>query len=479
MKISIKNKIILFFSLFVLLIVGGQLIFNLYYTKDYYTNYKCNVMEDLFYKITKTFDGTQESVENIATEYENKDGIDLVIRDGSENVAYATYARYFEKSDNSSNRLKPIPGFGTEGDAGLFQENPKATIEENGPSEGRSLKLQGVFSYQDTNYYVLMMLPMVAIESNVEVFTRISMMISTAVLMLGVGVSFGVSRSITKPLKEVEKVAMQVAELDFTTQANEEINTVELASLAKSINQMSFELESSINKLNQDIDYQKQIEQMRREFVANVSHEMKTPLALLQMYASNLKNRTPNIDVDYYLDTIVEETERLNSMVVSMLEISSIESGLAKMNFEKVNFSELCHNEVEKCGILMKDYVTEVKIDSDLYLNGDSTYLGQAMKNYITNAIEHAKKGGMICISLEMIEGFVKFSVYNQGKCIEERDIEHIWESFYRSDKARVRIGKNVGLGLHIVKTVVEKHNGLCKVENVLDGVLFSFELPV
>lgn len=475
MKISIKNKIILFFTLFVSLILIGQLIFNLFLAKDYYIHYKGRMMEEIFHEIKNNFDNSANKTELMLSPYENQEGIDIVIRSEAGELIYASFGRYFEQEVRDLNHVRPMEDF--ESGALIFEPEPKAEISKRKSGEVPSLKLQGVFEYQGENYYANMAVPMVAIENSVIVFTKSSMMISIVVLMIGVLLSFVLSRDITKPLKEIEGVATQVAELDFSKKANENISTEELASLAKSINLMSDELEQSIAKLNDDIDYQRQIEQMRREFVANVSHEMKTPLALLQMYAINLKNRTPNIDMDYYLDTIVEETERLNDMVVSMLQISSIESGLSKMNFEEIDVSRLCSEETEKCVILLEDYDVEINITPDLYLEGDYTYLGQAMKNFITNAAEHAIQGGIIRIFLEKTAGGIKFGVFNEGNQIKDDDIVHIWESFYRSDKARVRSGKNVGLGLHIVKTIVEKHKGVCNVENLERGVVFSFEI--
>lgn len=484
MKTYIQNKIIISFSALVFLILISQVMFNLFFAKDFYLNYKSRTMDEVFVKIKDNYDGTTTSIIDVVDDYEEEHNIQFIIT-SPEYLLYASFQKQLQEYPDSAGRRPDYNNQNININLNNLQErmeylkNPVARVSRGQSSE--MLSLFGKFDYNDNEIFVSMDLPVASIESSVTVFTNSSLIILSLGLILSFIFSIIISKHITDPIREIERAASSLADLNFDIVVNEDITSVELKHLAKSINIMSKQLNQTMTQLNlanvelkKDIDYQKQIEQMRREFIGNVSHEMKTPLALLQLYTSNLKNDVEDIDRDFYYDTIIEETEYLNSMVVSMLDISSIESGLLKMEFEDFNLSELATNMIEKMQLMFEDFTVETNIINNINISGDKKYLEQAMKNFLTNAIEHTQKGGLIKISLD---DSIKFSVYNEGVAILEDDIKHIWSSFYRSDKARVRSSKNVGLGLNIVKTVIEKHDGLCNVQNLDNGVEFSFSL--
>lgn len=165
-------------------------------------------------------------------------------------------------------------------------------------------------------------------------------------------------------------------------------------------------------------------------------------------------------------------------MVSSMLEISSIDCGFVRLKYEDVEFTELCNSVIRDYAPLMQDYRVAVHFCDSAMVSGDRKYLEQVIKNLLNNAVEHTKAGDSIEISVEKQENMVTFSIRNQGDPIPETDLEHLWDAFYRTDKARTRDGKNnVGLRLYIVKTIVEKHGGLCRIANVDDGVTASVTL--
>ncbi|MFI3212716.1 MAG: ATP-binding protein [Eubacteriales bacterium] len=476
-KRSIRTRLMVVFSILVSLLVIMQLIFNLFFAKEYYKSYKENLMKECFYEIKESYDGTTGSIEAIVSTYESKENLQVMVTT-EEEVIYISYnqrlqekaplADYnFPEFENENYSIAPIPGIA------------------KGPMDEMSmLRVLGTFSNESEEIFVTISLPVDSISSSVELFTKSGFIISGIVLIMGCILFSIFSKQLTKPLKEIEEISARYAKLDFRHRANEEAPSRELSSLAQSINSMSGQLEMNIKELNlaneelqKDVDYQKQIENMRREFVANVSHEMKTPLALLQLYAANLQSNVEGIDKEYYCETIIEETERLSDMVSSMLDISSVESGLSKMELKGFDFSELCLNLVIKMKPLLEPFQLQYEIEEGLWIEGDEKYLEQAMKNYVTNAISHTKSGDRISITLHKQEDTCVFTVYNQGKNIADGDLPYVWDSFYRVDKARVRSGKNVGLGLYIVKTIIEKHGGVYQVINQSDGVAFAFEI--
>jgi signal transduction histidine kinase len=283
------------------------------------------------------------------------------------------------------------------------------------------------------------------------------------------------ARNFSRPIQNITEVARNVALMNFKVRAEENLSTTELRDLSYSINLMAdnlkkliSDLQTSNEKLQADFDKQIRLDKMRREFVANVSHELKSPLHLLLMYTENLKNNVDNIDKDYYCNTIIEETNRLNDMVKSLLDLSAIENGLEKMRKETLNLSELSENVISKSNLLFQKATVSASIEKDIFVEGDSRYMEQVIKNYFANAVAHTPENGRILITLMQKENDAIFSVFNEGSTIAEEDILHIWESFYKTDKARTREDEtHVGLGLYIVKSIMQAHGGDYGVKNI------------
>ncbi len=479
MKKSIRTRILACFAILMLLVIISQLVFNIFLAKPYFMHQKMNIIENSFYEVKDNYSDDLTDVNSIAVDLQNTHSIQMTLKKGEE-VLYTTEHEDFEKKGPKNLHNNDFAPNDME-----YTETPKTIILDEKDNDLSIIQLTGRFEYNGEDIDVTMSLQIASIDNSVSLFTQVSTMISLAVLLIGIVIAVLLSKSITAPITSVEKVAQNLSNLDFSEYADETVSSRELSNLAVSINTMSRKLKSSIEELQianealkKDIDYQKQIEQLRREFIANVSHEMKTPLGLLQLYSENLKNNVEDIDKDYYCDVIIEETNNLNEMVKSMLDISSIESGLSKMNFEPLDFSQLCSQTVSKFAPMLQDYDVHINIDNGININGDKKYLEQAIKNYISNAVNHTEYGRKIEISLINQENDILFTVKNQGKNIDSADIPHIWTAFYKSDKARTRTQNNVGLGLYIVKTVIEKHFGDYGVINTADGVEFYFTLP-
>ncbi|MDO4364205.1 MAG: HAMP domain-containing sensor histidine kinase [Clostridia bacterium] len=492
-KISIRNKTIIYFSLLIAIVIVFQLVFNLFLLKPFVSYTKTNVIEKSFYQLKENYNGDIDDVSDMIDEIQNKHGIKVVLSDSNEIIYTSGFSSRQEfdvpkeqgpppKTDGEN---KPEPK-DNENDINVsdFTDNPQVeTLSRT--DKDTELVLKGRFAYDGTTLYVVMSVPMESIDASVALYTKANSVVSLVVLLIGVVLAFAFSKSLTKPITSVEKVAQSLSELDFSILADENVSTAELASLAKSINKMSVKLKSSIDdltvaneELKKDIDYKNKIEEMRRQFIANVSHEMKTPLGLLQIYCENLKNNIDGVDKEYYCDVIIEETQNLNDMVVSMLDISSIESGLSKMQFEPLDMSALTREVAAKFKNAYDEYNLSFDIEDGIEVLGDAKYLSQALGNYISNATTHTKDGGEIKVSLSAENGNAVIGVYNDGENIADDMLSDIWTPFFKSDKARTRTNNNVGLGLYIVKTIVEKHKGTVGVQNIPTGVIFTFTVP-
>ncbi|MCR5755045.1 MAG: HAMP domain-containing histidine kinase, partial [Acetatifactor sp.] len=221
--------------------------------------------------------------------------------------------------------------------------------------------------------------------------------------------------------------------------------------------------------------------EMRREFLSNVSHELKTPIALIQGYAEGLKegiNDNPE-DTDYYCEVIIDEASKMNNMVKKLLTLNQLEFGNDVVSMERIDIVELVRNQIQSAAILTRQNEIEVRMEdySPIYVWADEFKVEEVFTNYFTNALNHCTGEKIIDVRLECRDNSVRVCVFNTGTPIPEESIQRIWEKFYKVDKARSREYGGSGVGLSIVKAIMESMNQAYGVENYNNGVMFWFEL--
>jgi signal transduction histidine kinase len=477
-KINMATKIMLFTGALVLSILICQIVFSLFFSRSFLIDYKKTSAEGLFDALKANYSDDVDKIYTITRRAEEDNINILVFSDArfiysNRNIDIPTIRR----------ALIEISPFGQT----VFTDRPKALVMAVPRSDIEMIALNGRFEYEGEPRYVAIETPVESIEISVKILSRANMIIAVAVLIAGVICAFIFSRRFSKPIQGIQAVAQNVAALKFDVKADEDLSTTELSRLSASINTMAGELEAMIGDLKEkneslqdDIDKQLRLDKMRREFVANVSHEFKTPLCLLQLYSENLKNNIEAVDKDFYCDTIIEEVGKLDSMAKSLLDLSSIENGLSGMKLAPVDFSAFCEKTLSAAEVLFASVSAEISIEEGARVMGDCHYLEQAIKNYVTNALSHTSPGGRLSISLRKAGGGAIFSVFNEGAPIDPADADQIWESFYKADKARVRGEEShAGLGLYIVKTILNAHGGAYGLINQEGGVLFWFSLPL
>ncbi len=469
-KISVRAELILCCVGIVLFSLVCQVAFNTYFAKALSFHEKEQEIQELFTKINDNYSDDAETIYELVGEDQRDKNLKIQIFSEDQMIYNSDMMENPAVADYDWGRRLPL-AHGT-----------PPTVE----TSKDTVRLEEAIVYNGEPRTIVIFSSVAAIEGAVNLFTRTNAMVSGAVMILAI---FGVilfAQRFTKPLCEVEVVAENVANLEFNTVANEAVSTRELASLARSINTMSASLESMIEKLSADnaslaskVEYQEKLEQMRRQFVANISHEMKTPLSMVMMYSESLQMDVPGIDKAYYCQTIREEAAGLNAMVAQLLDISSVENGLSKLECKELDFSQFVQDVTDKTMVLLDDFQVTRDIAPDLWIFGDTKYLDQAIRNYVTNAAAHTTQGGTISVSVYEAEGKVVFALRNQGKPIAQEDLPHIWDSFYRADKARTQTAqKRVGLGLYLVKTCINAHQGDVGVTNGEDWVEFYFKIP-
>lgn len=317
------------------------------------------------------------------------------------------------------------------------------------------------------------------------IFVSLVMMVVLSVALIGM--SIFIKRTI-KPLSNMSFITRNLSKLDFT-QKCESNNIEEIAMLSESINEMSDSLETALidlkqknKKLEEDIEQEKTIDQLRQVFISGISHELKTPIAIIQGYAEGLKvflDSDPET-AKRYCDTVISETERMNDLVMRLLDITKYESGEYKLMYEDFNIHDTIDDWLtrNKDRLQARGITAENFVDKNIVGFGDMFILSTVINNYMTNAITHTQPPMQIKItSAENNKNGYRISIFNTGTPIAAKDIDKIWNSFYRADKALSRSQGHFGLGLAIVAAIQKLHEQGYGVENHEDGVEFWFDV--
>lgn len=341
----------------------------------------------------------------------------------------------------------------------------------------------------DDNVNFLIRSPVESIRESVALSNRFLIYVGMGTLIICIGLVWYFSRRITKPIQELAELSDHMANLDFEAKYTSGGNN-EIGELGDNFNRMSQKLEKAIselkqanNSLQQDIEQKEKMEQMRTEFMGNVSHELKTPIALIQGYAEGLKegvNDDPE-SRDFYCDVIMDEAGKMNRMVKNLMTLNQLEFGNDKVEFERFNLTELIGGVLQSMDILsqQKDVKLIFREENPVYVWGDEFKIEQVVRNYVSNAYNHVNEEKIIEVKILQEDGLAKVTVFNTGKPIPEEDVPRIWDKFFKVDKAHTREYGGNGIGLSIVKAIMESMHQQYGVKNYDNGVEFWFTLDV
>lgn len=308
---------------------------------------------------------------------------------------------------------------------------------------------------------------------------------SILVFIVGVILIWMISTRIGKDVQSLTDKTFKMSLCDFSDPIIVD-NEDEVASLAKHINHLSHELESVIEdlkesnqSLNTELEKERNMEQMRRQFVSDVSHELKNPLSMIQGYADGLYYDIPQTDEDekYYQKVIVDETERLGHLLKDLLDLSSYQSGTFTLKYETVDLNRIVEVIVSKYAIQLEDkhLLLDVKQKAVPVIEADGGRLEQIIVNLVTNAIKYSYESGRIVIETGSEKDCVYVKISNTGPLISKEQMELIWNSFHRIDSTKT----GNGLGLAIVKSLVSLHGGTCNVDIVENMNCFKVSFPI
>ena len=345
----------------------------------------------------------------------------------------------------------------------------------------------------DNDYTLYIRIPISPIRESVKISNNFLFLIGlVAVLISGIVVLI-ITRKFTEPIVELNDIAKRMARLDFSKKYRISDTDDEVNELGKSMNTVSDKLETTIKQLKEtnielekDIEEKSKIDEMRKQFISDVSHELKTPIAIIQGYSEGLKE---NVNTDeesrnFYVDVILDETSKMDALVKQLLELMKLEYGKREFNNTEFNIVELINEVIRKSKKLYEEKQITVELcgEKEAIVFADDFYIEQVVTNYFTNAMKHAKEVDgkrQIKIEVKKIEetGKTRISVFNTGDKIPEEDINRIWNRFYKIDSSRNREDGGTGIGLSLVKAIMNSYQNAYGVYNVDNGVVFYFEL--
>ena len=363
-------------------------------------------------------------------------------------------------------------------------DNYKMQIVTDVRTQTEYIEMWGVL---DTGYLFMIRSALEGIRDSVAISNQFLTYVGVAAIVVSALLVIWLTNRITKPILELADISERMKHLDFNAKYMGNDKT-EIAVLGRNINEMSEALQTTIselktanNELLKDIERKEQIDEMRKEFLSNVSHELKTPIALIQGYAEGLKEGISDDaeSRDFYCDVIMDEASKMNTMVKRLLTLNQLEFGNELVNMERFDIVALIRNYIASADILIKQKGISIRMEDygEVYVWGDEFRVEEVFMNYFTNAMNYVQGDKIIDIKIREEQHRVRISVFNTGSPIPEDSVEHIWEKFYKVDKARTREYGGSGIGLSIVKIIMESMNQGYGVVNYDNGVEFWFTL--
>ena len=486
---SVRVKLFITLSFVILLIILFLIIVNNVVFGQFYLFSKTRALKSVYITVNNYYNSSVDiDIESELEKISVQNNFDILIKN-NQNVSIYTSNKDFFSTLGQMNAMSN----------GLY-DNTGEIIEQNEDMTIRRIKdtkngityilLSGVL---DNGYLLYVRIPITSIQESVKISNNfLYLMAGFAILIAAVIVSF-VSRKFADPISELNAIAKKMANLDFShkyriTGADDEINN-----LGKSINAMSDKLEKTIKQLRdtnieleKDIEEKSKIDEMRKSFISDVSHELKTPIALIQGYSEGLLE---NVNTDeesrkFYAEVILDETNKMDKLVKQLLELMKLEYGKREFKDTKFNVVEVEKEVVRKSKVMLeeKQVNVQIKYSGEIMVLADDFYIEQVITNYLTNAIKHVEEiQGLKEISIENVvdveKNKVRVKVFNTGKNIKEEDITRIWNRFYKVDESRNRQDGGTGIGLSFVRAIMNNYGNQYGVMNKENGVEFYFEL--
>jgi signal transduction histidine kinase len=300
-----------------------------------------------------------------------------------------------------------------------------------------------------------------------------------AQFLLIIVLAFLFTKKVTKPLLTLIDSAKSISELDFSKRTNIDTDD-ELSVLSDSLNSISTNLSHAMTELEKEAERKAKNEERMRNLLTSMSHEFKTPLGIISGFLDVVRHKAYEKDPDYYLDVISEEIEKMNELVLETIQLSKLETGSYEMNETSFNLDEFVNSSLKKFEMSIEGKNQKLIVDvKQVQVKGDIKKYEQVLNNFVSNGIRYSSEGETIEVLSKIDENLVYIYVRNYGVVLDDEDLDKIWDRYYRTEKSRNREFGGSGLGLTIVKTILELHGSDYGVRNIDNGVEFYFSLEL
>ena len=484
---SVRFKLFFTMCVVILVIILSLVLINSIVLENFYIYSKTATIKQVYQKVNDYYN-TENTNVDLETELKKiayKNNFDILIKTDT-NLIIFTSDREFLSSTYILKDINEIKSKNIEENETKI--NVKVTTDE--VNNVSYMFLTGIL---DNGYVLYIRMPISPIEESVKISNTVLLMIGGITLVVAGIIASFISRKFTNPILQLNDIANKMAKLDFSKKYRITDTEDEINELGRSINTMSDKLEATIKELQKnnielekDIEEKSKIDEMRKQFISDVSHELKTPIALIQGYAEGL---IENVNSDeesrkFYAEVILDETNKMDKLVKQLLELMKLEYGKRELDNEKFNINELINEVLRKCSVMINEKNIKVYFENKepIYVYADEFYMDQIITNYLTNAIKHAEeveKENKIEIKVEKVSNKIRVSVFNTGENIPEEDLQRIWGRFYKLDSSRNRQDGGSGLGLALVKAIMNNYQNEYGVENKKNGVEFYFDMDI
>lgn len=485
---SIRMKLFFTLTIVVVIIVFLLIFVNSVVLESYYLYSKVNTLLNVYSKVNTYYNELPSNVD-VELELEKiavNNNFDIILKTNDDINIYSSNRNFLDTLGKINVLSKDT------NNKNMIYSKDNVQIRTMNDTKTDS-KIALLTANLDNGYKLYIRLSIASIQDSVKISNSFLFLIGSMVVVIGGIVVSIISNKYTKPILELNNIARRMANLDFSKKYVENETDDEINNLGKSINIVSEKLEKTIKELKRtnielekDVEQKSRIDEMRKQFISDVSHELKTPIAIIQGYAEGLAENvtTDEESKKFYVEVIQDEANRMDKLVKQLLELMKLEYGKREFNNTRFDITELIREVIRKTEIIREDENIEVIYNTkeSAYVYADDFYIEQVITNYITNAIKHSQEVNgkkYIEIKVEKQDKKVRIKVYNTGEKISEEDLNRIWKRFYKIDTSRNREKGGSGIGLSLVKAIMNNYKNDFGVYNKDDGVEFYFELDL
>ena len=475
-------QITVLFTGMVALFLVAILLVNQFFLEDYYIAQKKSVLQSSFEKLEGLQDG--DDIPYSWVKDSSEKNLSWVVLNPQGSIVGG-----MGDSDTLASRLFGyLYGIGEEKVRTKVMDETDDYVIQKVQDKYMGMDYVEIWGELNNSNYCIIRTPLESIRESVDISKGFYLYAGVTVLAFSCLIIILLTRRITRPISKLTELSQRMTDLDFNVKYESKAGN-EIDVLGENFNEMSRKLQYTISELQEangqlqkDIEEKIRIDEQRKEFLNNVSHELKTPIALVQGYAEGLKE---NISDDaesreFYCDVIIDEAAKMNKLVRNLLNLNQLESGMDSVTMEEFDLVEMIQGVLQASDILVQQKEAQVifRHKEPVMVWADEFKTEEVITNYFTNALNHLDEHKTVEIRiLQRDEKTVRVTVFNTGKAIPEEDLDQIWNKFYKVDKARTREYGGSGIGLSIVKAIMESFGQQCGVENYENGVKFWFEL--